>query len=245
MYGGLFGDLPATKNSKSRNDRAENGPKPDSQPPDTSNISSNPPPAKKAKAQTTHMFIPQAAMSRKRPSQPSRHTAKAKASSSHVPFVLSKPTTGQDQGKKTVEGSKLSISLDEVKPNELDERPSVSPQTSNFETETTLDTIEDPEELRALHASAMEDPYDPLVPNDLLLYWEQRERRHERERLEKEREAAIQAQRDLERKLEDERRSLLEAGRIDKIVDLEARGRGRGRGRGVSNLPAWLLEQKK
>ena len=84
----------------------------------------------------------------------------------------------------------------------------------------------------------MDDPYDPMVPNDLLQYWEHKALAAEREALERQRVEQLQQQQDLRRQLDLERQR-----------EIDQQGftveRPRGRGRGVSNLPAWMMAQQK
>ena len=93
-----------------------------------------------------------------------------------------------------------------------------------------------------LRQQAMDDPYDPMVPNDLLEYWERKAVAAERERLEREKLEQLQQQDALRRQLDIERRALEQEGNAEKLA---ANERQRGRGRGVSNLPAWLVAKQK
>lgn len=88
-----------------------------------------------------------------------------------------------------------------------------------------------------LREQVEQDPYDPMVPNDLLEYWE--------------RQAAHRAWEEQEH-----RRMVLEQQRIeleqqhrhepDYPTETPRREIGKGRGRGnISNLPAWLVEKQK
>ena len=66
--------------------------------------------------------------------------------------------------------------------------------------------------LRILNATAMEqnDIYNPLIPNDVLVYWEQQVLRHEQEQYQVERQRLVQEQEMIRQQLEQERNSLLE-----------------------------------
>mmetsp|Transcript_21687 Transcript_21687/g.33413 ORF Transcript_21687/g.33413 Transcript_21687/m.33413 type:complete len:400 (+) Transcript_21687:51-1250(+) len=120
--------------------------------------------------------------------------------------------------------------------------------------------MDESDELAKLHASVT-DPYDPLVPNDLLAFLESK--KQERTRLELEREAreTLERQKRLREQLEQERQAIAATGDVEQLVKHRekhqmglsshdgtgeaALGRGRGRGRGVSNLPAWLVQKQK
>mmetsp|Transcript_627 Transcript_627/g.1822 ORF Transcript_627/g.1822 Transcript_627/m.1822 type:complete len:133 (+) Transcript_627:547-945(+) len=100
----------------------------------------------------------------------------------------------------------------------------------------------EPEEIRILHLS-VQDPYDPLCPNDLLQYWEKRALEKERHNLERQRQQALEQQEVLRRQLKREREELARGGDGAHTNLASARPRILGRGRGVSNLPAWLQEK--
>ena len=106
------------------------------------------------------------------------------------------------------------------------------------------------EDLRLLHDSVTEDmAYDPLVPNDLLQYWERQAAVLERKELEREAKEAMEVQARMRKQLEVERQELERSGDVNKLAEHHARiissGGGRGRGRGVSNLPKWLVDKQK
>ncbi|KAL7545718.1 hypothetical protein ACHAWF_009074 [Thalassiosira exigua] len=115
----------------------------------------------------------------------------------------------------------------------------------------------EPESLRLLHASVT-DPYDPHVPNDYLAHRERKKTEQVRRDLQRSALQRLDQQERLRKKIEEERRKMLESGDLDRIVEsrggdgggMGARtegagaGRGRGRGRGVANLPAWLLKKQ-
>jgi hypothetical protein len=115
---------------------------------------------------------------------------------------------------------------------------------------------EEPESLRRLHEKATEkDPYDPMFPNDLLLYWESKAFEKERKRLEMEHRESVKQQERLRQQLEKERQDLANSGNMARLAqheqDVEQQQRERqrvmsgGRGRGLSNLPAWLVEKQR
>ena len=113
-----------------------------------------------------------------------------------------------------------------------------------METEETKDPWhEDPvrsEEPRYLPDNVIEDPYDPMVPNDLLQYWQRKSYEKERINLEKERQLALDRQERIREQLQKERDELARSGDVQKLAQ-----RSFGRGRGVSNLPAWLVGKEK
>ena len=110
----------------------------------------------------------------------------------------------------------------------------------------------EPESLRLLHASVTH-PYNPHFPNDYLAYRERKKTEQVRKDLQRSALQRLDQQEKLRKKIEEERKKLLESGDVDKIVESASSGaagaggagRGRGRGRGgVSNLPAWLLKKQ-
>ena len=90
-----------------------------------------------------------------------------------------------------------------------------------------------------VHEKLIDDPYDPMVPNDLLQYWERKQFEKERIQLENERQQALEQQERLREHLQKEREELARAGNVEQLAQ-----RSMGRGRGISNLPAWMLEQR-
>lgn len=106
----------------------------------------------------------------------------------------------------------------------------------------------EPESLRLLHASVT-NPYDPHFPNDYLAYRERKKTEQVRKDLQRSALQRLDQQEKLRKKIQEERKKILDSGDLDKIVDVAVgvtggAGRGRGRGRGVSNLPAWLLKKQ-
>ena len=100
---------------------------------------------------------------------------------------------------------------------------------------------EDPQQQQQqpVHEKLIDDPYDPMVPNDLLQYWERKQFEKERIQLENERQQALEQQERLREHLQKEREELARAGNVEQLAQ-----RSMGRGRGISNLPAWMLEQR-
>lgn len=98
----------------------------------------------------------------------------------------------------------------------------------------------------------IKDVYDPYVPNDLLQYWERQSLIRERQAMEREAKEALERQQMLRKKLEQEREELQRKGDYAKLLQplqtdplINNQRSGGGRGRGVSNLPAWLIAQKR
>ena len=121
------------------------------------------------------------------------------------------------------------------------------PPLQDFQVSTEQQPQES-EQLRLLHERVREqeeDLYDPMLPNDLLQYWERKSLAVEREKLFREQQATIRNQEELRQQVERERARLEEKGDHAKLVEHRMQqGLGRGRG-GVSNLPAWLVEKQK
>ena len=84
----------------------------------------------------------------------------------------------------------------------------------------------------------MEDPYDPMKPNDYLVWCEERLEKSRLAKVEEEnRRILIEQERSRERLAKDR----LEAAEKGDIARLQAIGRGRGRG--LTNLPAWMTQK--
>ena len=98
--------------------------------------------------------------------------------------------------------------IDVVKVGEEAESDKVGTDTSM----TTMQQLDLEERLRILNANAIEqnDIYNPLLPNDVLVYWEQQARRKEQEQYEIERQSILQEQEILRQVLEQERNELLQ-----------------------------------
>jgi hypothetical protein len=110
----------------------------------------------------------------------------------------------------------------------------------------------EPEAMRLLHASVTQ-PYDPFCPNDYLAYRERKKMEQIRKDMQASALQRLEQQEMLRKKVEEERKKLLESGDFSKIVEKSrgdregaavGRGVGKGRGRGVTNLPAWLVKKQ-
>jgi hypothetical protein len=109
----------------------------------------------------------------------------------------------------------------------------------------------EPEELRLLHASVTQ-PYDPYLPNDYLAHRERKKTEQVRRDMQRSALQRLEQQEKLRKKIEEERKRMLESGDFRKIVERSRDGdgataegaAGRGRGRGVTNLPAWLVKKQ-
>ena len=113
----------------------------------------------------------------------------------------------------------------------------------------------EPEALRLLHASVVQ-PYDPYLPNDYLAHRERKKTEQVRRDMQRSALQRLDQQEKLRRKIEEERKKMLESGDFRKIVERSRDGdgvtaggaaggaAGRGRGRGVTNLPAWLVKKQ-
>lgn len=242
MYGGLFGDLPATKkDAGKKKDESSSGTALATS--ESSLAPAVPPPAKKSKAKATELlprFIPTQAA---RPRPTGRKRPAPSALKQPVVVVTSKPTAVVNVHEAT---------------KEVAEKPSVPPSSLRQDSAEKIDsctrppsydpqsTTQEPEYLRLLHERANENPYDPFVPNDLLQYWERKSLAKEREKLMRERQETVREQNELRRQLDQERSELEQSGNGDKILEHRMQqGMGRGRGRGMSNLPAWLAEKQR
>ncbi|KAL3768523.1 hypothetical protein ACHAW5_006719 [Stephanodiscus triporus] len=110
---------------------------------------------------------------------------------------------------------------------------------------------DEPEALRLLHASVVQ-PYDPYLPNDYLAHRERKKTEQVRRDMQRSALQRLEQQEKLRRKIEEERKKILESGDFRKIVERSRDGdvaksggaAGRGRGRGVTNLPAWLVKKQ-
>ncbi|EEC51898.1 predicted protein [Phaeodactylum tricornutum CCAP 1055/1] len=248
MYGGLFGDLPAAK--KSRNDASSHTHSgiSDHSPslcPDTACAPSVLNGEHNQGVAAAYMnFVPTVARGRRRGDVNSKPSTEP---------LLNPPRATVDVAQTKLSSAPIITTF--FKPNlrEHDD-PSMEIKASSklaadqFESEESVSPVlcAESEELRNLHEKATEDPYDPMVPNDLLQYWDHKSMSRERERLERERLETMEAQKRLCEQLERERRALTTSGDVAKIADQHIkRSFAGGRGRGLSNLPAWLVEQQK
>ena len=105
----------------------------------------------------------------------------------------------------------------------------------------------EPESLRLLHASVTpQNQYNPHCPNDYLAWRERKKTEQVRKDLQRKALERLDEQARFRKKIEEERKKILQSGDLTKIADGAGagRGRGRGRGRGASNLPAWLIKKQ-
>lgn len=275
MYAGLFGDLPATKTSKGGEGTtsvAEKKEEPKGKTAekdvvhDYTNKNQHVEEPKKVPSLiqslgvvgTSMAFIPthlkrKRNLVKKTSSLPQTKSAATGSSSPAKVVAVSQQTSS------SAKTTKFAVLSDATVPDKKFSVPSL--HTSNNDqvpvhrSTTAADTIHtnligptasEPEELRLLHESVT-DPYDPLVPNDLLQYWERQAAVQERQEIEREARETFKQQQHLQQQLEFERKELEKTGDIDRIVEHRQRNTlpARGRGRGISNLPAWLVEKQK
>jgi hypothetical protein len=269
MYGDLFGDLPEAKKSTATNfaDAVETNPASSSS---ATNHATEISTATKetvkqqqqvqssivksiGKSGTAVAFVPLAALKqRKRPLPSSKTTFKSSVDtlkSVKTPSAAAAPIT-KKQSPVFEEHAALFESLKEADASAApissmvptkDSQPHLEDTNVTRSTPSTISQLSE-EHRQRLRQQAMDDPYDPMVPNDLLQYWERKAVTAERERLERERLDQLQVQQDLRQRLEIERRELEREGNVDKLMENE---RQRGMGRGVSNLPAWMVAKQK
>lgn len=246
MYASLFGDLPEASNSKSKSDPLKTSTTSDDQEKDT-----------RSRRQDEQSIVAAAAAA-KLPEGPT--TAEKLKPTESIPFV---PTVARRRNNKQISTCSNSIRpsqsvgshIDLAKTN-LTSAPTIVTYSKSDSAKDTQDFYsvagmeseesqenEELESLRDLHQS-VKDPYDPMVPNDLLQYRERKAAAVERERLEQQRQDTLKEQERLRRRLEEERRLLEQTGDLRKIVEHREQ-RNMGRGRGVSNLPAWVIAQQR
>jgi hypothetical protein len=250
MYG-LFGDLPAAKNSSKEDDAtagdrsaAPKGPLDDS---NKSKDSKEPLKAESSMvksigtAGTSMAFVPTAALNRRRNNKRPAPAAPSSISFVQPPQRQEQPSSSQPKVSKSLLATGWSVHVDEAKPN--------SDSAAGASSDTIPASVE-PHEVKHTHdrldlqKQVSEDPYDPMVPNDLLQYWENKALAVERERLEREARETLEDQQRLRQQLEREREELQKSGNVDRLVEHHTK-RSMGRGRGLSNLPAWLVEKQR
>lgn len=242
MYGGLFGDLPAAKNAKKETGSTSNADDPltsasvgapssgnggpsvsstasfDTKKVTTPSILQN-----VGKSGTSMAFIPTAALQRRKSN---KRPAVASAPISEA--AVKRVTTTRTEGTEFLESVIPEPALQSVDSNAVN---GPDPLYGN-----------EKEDRIRLHESVT-DPYDPLVPNDLLQYWERKAIVAQREQLELQRQQTLQEQERMREELRLERERLVQQGSVEQLErGMSSRG---GRGRGVSNLPAWLVEKQK
>lgn len=251
MYGGLFGDLPSTKKSKSDNRETNDTAAADSNDSDKAAAGDTAAQASSQQQESTNKND----ASKKRPASLVDKLGTAGTRMAFVPAALrnrkrvnsaSGPSAAPKQApKRPAQQPKSGITatttiVDQAVVSHIHSTDQ-SQQTSA--TTTTIAEEEESEAMRQLHSSVV-DPYDPHVPNDLLAYWDRRAMEKERLQLERQAKETLQRQERLRQQLEQERTSLTQSGNLEQIVQ-HRQQTSMGRGRGVSNLPAWLVQKQK
>jgi hypothetical protein len=245
MYGGLFGDLPAAKNDAKKSDEAtpsESKVNP-AVPPDVS--STNRP--SKSPVVAPDPIIPSVKPAPKKVTVLQMIPRSSKLVPTHTLRPRQQPIRKQpiaDPVKPLVSEQPIASHSTEIQ------------TTKDLKVISTTDTIGNDscnENKASLHFSyppmavtadaavpqPVTDPYDPMVPNDVLAYWDRQAAVAQQERWAQERAQLWRDQEAVRRQLEQERQSLLQQGKVEELVE---RGRGRG---GLSNVPAWLVAQQK
>lgn len=244
MYGGLFGNLPATKNDDKNTDRSCT----------SANLASAPSlseglvvdraltlnPVESTSLLLMPQFVPKQAAARRKQQQQQLHS---KQSRKRTAPVLVTADTSHHQNLVSSDRT-VHRRIDEK--NEDDEAHMFIHHEDITKDSVEEDQLQEPEPLRILHEQAKLDLYDPLIPNDLLLYWERKSLAAEREKLFQEQQTSIREQEELRQQLKREREQLQIRGDYTGLVEHHRVQNGIGRGRGgVSNLPAWLVEKQK
>lgn len=308
MYGGLFGDLPAAKNSKAGGESDTVG---SSVSQDSSNklkddagsstaltggvtgvaITTAAKPAVTVAASSVTAFVPTAATRKRRSTtssrplqQPASTNSKDEAArpppssfvakprsisavSSNAPGSVSLATTTTiiRSAKSTEEDPCKSIHASEILPSEkkhsektkTTDAPALQETSTNIypQSNTVAPFLSESDQQRRLRLKKLEedDPYDPMVPNDLLQYWEKKAVEQQRLQLQAEQQRILAQQEQMRVQLERERQELSRKGQMEQLVEHRLQhsmagstvGSGHGRGRGVSNLPAWLVEKQR
>jgi hypothetical protein len=258
MYGGLFGDLPAAKNASKEDDAvatagdrsaAATAPKPLDDSNEIISKDSKEPPKSELSvvknigaAGTSIAFVPTAALNRRRNNKRSAPAAPSSTSFVQPPQRQEQPLSSQTEVSTSLLATGWSVHVDETKPN--------ADQAGNASSADTIPAsvgaheVKHTDERLDLQKQISEDPYDPMIPNDLLQYWENKALAVERERLERETRDTLEQQQHLRQQLEREREELQKSGNVDRLVEHHTK-RSMGRGRGLSNLPAWLVEKQR
>lgn len=226
----LFGDLPETKDSGRSPEKAP------SEAPRTDSVAKVDEPERSSKEPaplkaSSFLFVPVAARKRARvASRPAASTSIAvvrqhtRLPPSEAVYAIDAPrpsSPNQNRVNEEVEGAKEA------------ESPSDSPTDKKSTAIASLSWAFSDEQLQAMR----DDPYDPYQPNDFLVCRHEQAALQHWERLEQEREAALEAQDALRTTLRQERQALVERKEYSRL-------HAQGRGRGVSNLPAWLVAQQ-
>lgn len=255
MYNGLFGDLPSTKqdvkregtNNKAREEKDDDNTSKEKPPMlfaprvrtnnNKTNVSKTSFLQKVGTSGTTMAFVPVAALKakRKKPIDSDASSSNPTTKTMRQQVVTEEPSSSQSSSSFAVSLATTTTftKLATTTTTTADYNLGVVDIHGNNSSENT------PAVVPTLHVEDMEeivitDPYDPFVPNDLLDYWENLAAKKHREHLEQETQQALEQQKELRKRLEQERSQLL--------IDSDGRGRGRG---GPSNLPAWLVEEQR
>lgn len=251
MYGGMFGDLPPTKEQQQKQQQTSTSIPPSNE---VKECNSNPLEVKKNESQfsgatsqvlrtsvtTAVAFIPAAARRRNLKRPPPANSNISNKHNSRLSTAISTENTLKEVASTTLQISAWVSSYQPEIKQEQQEAESTEPaaiqrgahsphENANEEDDTTtaFTNSSTPSFLQHTHRV---DRYDPQLPNDLLEYWERKTieqtwRAHE----------AAAAQRRAQQEVEQIRPS-------STSVEPAARGRGQ---RGISNLPAWMVEQQR
>ena len=285
MYGGLFGDLPATKHGETsattesqQEVQGLTSKSNDGNQQSNASLSATSSATKVAPTTRATMIVPH----RIRPRQQSQSQIRKRPLPQQPPpqeYVTAlentqsekSPTLPSVELSQPKSGSVLEQSFTESKPDmaTVEELPSDTHQ--DLIDNVPLDLVD---RLRILNEAAFErnDIYNPMIPNDVLIYWEQQALHKEQAQYEQERQSLLQEQEMIRQQLEQERNQLLqqairaeqeetenvtvnESPRVadnstkanvyyQKMIEHEQqRTMGRGRGN-ISNLPAWLIQKQ-
>jgi hypothetical protein len=247
MYGGLFGELPLTKKTKSSDKET------------TVDAPAVPAQDSSKQEKDTHQNDASTS-SKKRPASVISSLGSAGTSMAFVPSALRNRKRNNTSVGATV-GASAGAGAPRIPPasssvrsvvaepaNKPTRPPDESTTVSHIHSKQTQETPfleHEAEAMRQLHASVV-DVYDPHVPNDLFVYWDCKTMEKQRIELEREAQETLQRQESLRKQLEQERESITKSGNFEDIVQHYTQtSMGRGRGRGVSNLPAWLVQKQR
>lgn len=93
----------------------------------------------------------------------------------------------------------------------------------------------------------VEDPYDPLRPNDYIKLCEEREEKARRDRIVEDNVKQLQQQEQMRAEREQKRKAAIQNMDMTSLLDPDGKSNfesiSRGRGRGIVNLPSWLVNQ--
>jgi hypothetical protein len=256
MYGGLFGDLPAAKlASKSHNDDS-----------DEKATESSTGTAESAVAVSSNLHKQQLRIEEK--SSIVKSIGVAGTALSFVPTAMlqrqrnkKRPASVVSQPKQhqplttTKTHVEIDTKLEFERNNKADLFTKVADTTTIYKTPASDDLDrslvpdnDNTERRMRLQQQVLDDPYDPLLPNDLLLYWERKAVAVQRQALEEERLKTRVEQEALRHQLKREHAEWTQPGAANQdILNAEQQQHivSRGRGRGLTNLPAWLVQQQK